>query len=98
MTVDVTPVIDTSSLEDIVAYEPSDNPDVKAHIVNPDMNRHIWQPGMTAQDIVNIARLQGKTITALCGYRWIPRHDPDKHATCDPCLKIASKIIHEEGG
>lgn len=97
MPLDLSPMIDTFSLEDITAYEVTENPDTKAHIVNPDMNRHIWQPGMDAQDIVNIARLQGKVITALCGYRFIPRHDPDMHAACDACLKTAGDIMRGEG-
>jgi hypothetical protein len=98
MPVDLSPLVDTTVFEEITAYEVTDNPDTKAHIINPPMNQHIWQPGMTPQDIVNIARLTGKVITALCGYRFIPRHDPDKHPTCDPCLKLAADMITEDEG
>lgn len=98
MSVDLEQLIDTSSLEDLVVYEETDDPDTKAHIINPSMNLHIWQPGMSSQDIVNIARLRGVFVNALCGYRFIPRHDPDKHAACDPCLKAASDMIRKDEG
>lgn len=93
MGVDLSPLLDTSTIEDITAYEETENPDSKAHVVNPPKNLHIWQPGMTSQDIVNIARLQGKTVTALCGYKFIPRHDPDKHPACEVCIRIAGELI-----
>lgn len=93
MGVDLSPLLDTSTVEDMVAYEETDNPDTKAHVVNPPQNLHIWQPGMTSQDIVRIAQLRGKYVTALCGYKFIPRYDPDKHAACEPCIKIANDLI-----
>lgn len=93
MGVDLSPLLDTSTIEDIVPYEETGNPDSKAHVVNPSKNLHIWKIGMTSQDIVNIARLTGIHVNALCGYRFIPRHDPDKHAACEPCIKIAGELI-----
>lgn len=97
MPVDLSPIIDTSTIEDVTPYETTENPDTKAHIVNPPQNTHIWQPGMTSQDIVNIARLKGYHVVALCGYRFIPRYNPDKHDACEPCIKIAGDLMRAEG-
>lgn len=69
----------------------------KAHIVNPPSNTHIWRPGMTAQDIVDIARVRQIEITALCGYRWIPQQAPDDLDACDTCFEIAGILMRENG-
>lgn len=97
MPIDFAPIIDVSTEDQITPYEDSNDPNTKAHIVNPPANLHIWQPGMEAQDIVDIARATGQYITALCGYRFVPKYNPDKHDACDPCMKIAGDIMREEG-
>lgn len=64
--------------EDLEAYEETSDPDVRAHIVNPPKNLHIWQPGMTSKEMVSIARMTGQYLIALCGYSWVPKHNPEK--------------------
>lgn len=97
MGVDFAQIIDVSTEDQITPYEDSSDPNTKAHIVNPPANLHIFQPGMEAQDIVDIARATQQYVTALCGYRFIPKHNPDKHDACDPCMKIAGDIMRGAG-
>lgn len=95
MTIETLEKLDT--VEQIVPYEDTD--DGKSHlthIVNPPMNPHLWSPGMTAQDIVNLARLTGKEVVALCGYKWIPVRNPDKYPVCQTCVDIATGFISED--
>lgn len=77
--------------------EPAKEGEGKAHIVNPPNNLHIWRIGMTTQDIVDIARVRGLEVVALCGYRWIPRKDPDAYPACEACFKIAQLLMASNG-
>lgn len=89
---------DVLTLPDVVPYdETDDGKDHLTHIINPPGNPHIWQPGMEAQDIVDTARLMGWSVTALCGYTWIPKRNPDKYPVCDTCMTIAGDIMREAG-
>jgi hypothetical protein len=64
------------------------------HIVNPPGNLHIWKPGMEAQDIVDIARVKGIEVRALCGAEFVPTRNPeDVKQTCNACLDIAGEIM-----
>lgn len=90
--------IDVDVVLDIVPYEETDDPNHKTHIVNPPANLHIWQPGMSSQDIVNIARLLTKRVTALCGHTWVPAHNPDKFDICERCMQIAHDLISKDEG
>ena len=44
------------NLIDFMPYDESKDPDRRTHIINPPANVHIWQEGMTAKEIVDIAR------------------------------------------
>ncbi len=68
------------------------------HVVNPPQNLHIWHPGMSSQDIVDSARRQGLLVRALCGYAFIPVHNPDKYEACQICMDIAQTIISDMEG
>lgn len=84
--------------EELIPYDDTDDgKDHKAHIVNPPMNLHIYRRGMSPQDIVDTARLTGQEVVALCGYKWVPKRNPDKYDVCDVCMKIAEGIMREEG-
>lgn len=97
MTVTFTEVQDPVLTNDVLPYEDDNDPNRRAHIVNPPLNTHIWRPGMEAQDVVDIARVRQIEIVALCGHRFIPKHNPDKYDACEPCIKIAGDIMREEG-
>lgn len=63
------------------------------HIINPPNNIHIWRKGMSAQDIVDIARVKGLEVKALCGAEFVPTRNPeDVKQTCNACLDIAGMI------
>lgn len=88
---------DTRLNVDLVPYEDNDDPNLRTHIVNPPANLHIWTPGMSAQDIVDTARLNSWPVTALCGFTWVPKHNPEKYDACSTCMDIAQKIMSEMG-
>lgn len=85
------------TLEQLVPYEDSNDPNRQTHIVRPPENKHIYEIGMTARDIVDVARALGLEVVALCGYRWIPKHNPEKFEVCDKCFQIASNLMSSEG-
>ena len=89
--------LETTSLAQLFEYEESDDPNRKTHIINPPKNIHIWREGMTAQDVVDIARATGQEVVSLCGYRWVPKHNPEKFDVCDACMKIAGHLMSEAG-
>ncbi len=92
----ITPAYDNSIMEDLFPYEEPTDANTKTHYVNPPMNLHIWRDGMTTQELVDIARATGQEIVALCGYRWVPKHDPDKLDVCEQCVKIAAQMMAED--
>ena len=80
--------------EALMPYEePNDGKNRLTHIINPPGNTHIWRPGMKSKDVVDIARMSGQEVVALCGYRWVPKHNPDKYESCRECFKVAASII-----
>ena len=95
----VMPEIDTEDLTILVPYEDSDDPNRRTHIVSPPENLHITNgdPKMLAQDVVDIARVIGQEVVALCGYKWVPKHNPDKFDACEACMTIAGHIMRGLG-
>lgn len=87
-------------LEDLMPYDDSADPNARTHIVNWDMNAHIHNGNlsMTSQDIVDSARMLGLEVIALCGYRWVPRRNPDKYDACEACMKIAGMLMEANNG
>lgn len=83
---------------DLVPYEDiDDGKDHLTHIINETDNLHIWRNGMSAQDIVDTARLIGEHVVALCGYKWVPKRNPEKYPVCQTCFDIAGQIMSEDG-
>lgn len=91
--------IEAVSLTDLVPYEDDGNKDRLTHMVSPPENMHITQgdPNMEAQDVVDTARLTGQEVIALCGHKWVPKHDPDKYDMCQMCIEIAGMIMRGLG-
>lgn len=73
---------------DLAPYEETDDPNARAHFVRGEENPHLWEEGMTGQDIVDLARFSRQKVKALCGFEWIPLHNPDNHDICQPCQRI----------
>lgn len=83
---------------DLIPYEDTDDgKEHMTHLINPVDNLHIWQPGMTAKDIVFIARTTGQWVFALCGFKFVPERDPQKYPACQACFDIAGQIMSEDG-
>jgi hypothetical protein len=83
---------------DILPYDESDSNDKLTHIINPAMNGHI-QRGvpMTAAEILFAARMENSEVIALCGHRFVPKHNPEKYDICQPCMDEANAIIKQDG-
>lgn len=92
-------VTDDEMLNIIAPYEETDDPHKRTHIVNPPDNPHIshGRPDMEAQEVVNAARMLGLEIKALCGYRFVPKYNPERFESCSACIKIAGDIMRELG-
>ena len=73
------------------------DPNTRVHIVNPPNNLHIWEPGMTSQDIVDVAKALGYEVKGLCGYIFIPKHSVENLDPCEACFEVAQGIIREDG-
>lgn len=82
---------------ELLPYEEDNDPNRKTHIINPPMNTHIWKPWLTSKDVVDIARLMGYEIVALCGYKWVPKHNPEEYDACEACIKVAGEIMRGAG-
>lgn len=96
---DVDSEISFEMLIDTVApYEDNNDPEHRSHVVNAAMNGHI-QRGvyMTAREIVETARVLKMEVVALCGFKWIPKGDPEKHDVCDACMKLAGELMRGAG-
>ena len=81
---------------DIIPFETDsgDDPNRKSHYINPLGNTHIDSRGdMTAQDIVDTARITGQEVVALCGYKWVPKYNPKNYPVCEHCARIAGDLI-----
>lgn len=90
----MTETIIEQDLEQIVVEDEQVEENKLRHIVNPPSNLHIWRPGMSSQDIVDIARVRGMEVRALCGATFIPTKNPaDVDQTCNTCLDIAGIML-----
>lgn len=93
----MTELIEEQQTGHILEYEENNDPEWRTHIINPPMNNHIWRFGMTARDVVDIARIRGVELVALCGFKFVPKHDPENYDACKPCMDAAGIIMKEMG-
>lgn len=77
----------TTTLErtTIVETERSHDPGKSAHIVL--IPPHL-RGKTTAQALVLEARIEGKTLRAICGHEWVPSRDPKQLPLCTRCEEI----------
>lgn len=95
----VEPQTVTGAIEevDLVPFEDTDDPEWKTHIVRPGDNLHVLRgPGVRGSDIVFAARMSGTEVVALCGFKFVPKHNPDKYPACQPCFHLAGQIHRGE--
>lgn len=84
-------IIVTDTVEDIDEGSKDDN---LRHIVRPGDNP--WASKIMSdpkgQDVVDIARVRGLEVTALCGKVWVPKSNGAGRDTCDTCMGMAGMI------
>lgn len=85
------------SIEELVApYDDTDDGQEHfRHVVRPIENAHIDIDGVKMEGLVDLARMQGTFLVALCGYRWTPKRNPTKYPTCPACLERVEEIMGE---
>jgi len=82
----------------VIPYEDTEDGDEHhTHLINPPNNLHIWLPGMSIQEVVNIARTTGQVVVALCGYTWVPKRNPEKYDACSKCISVAGELMKGMG-
>jgi len=79
-------------MSDMMPYDDSGDPDLRSHIVRGEENEDLWSDGMDGQDVVDLARMLSVPVTALCGYTFTPKHNPEKHPVCGKCIEIWEKL------
>lgn len=66
-------------------------PDVDLDKTGPAECAHIVDQRDPANDITT-AIVEGREVTALCGYRWIPYREPKGRPVCESCVEAYGKI------
>lgn len=84
--------IEAVTTEDLFPFEDDFDPDALAHIVDNLANAEVYGNGLTATDVVEMARLAGTEVIALCGYKWVPKRNPLNHDTCQKCVDIWTRM------
>lgn len=85
-------------MTEVIPYEDTDDHgEHLTHIINPPANIHIWKPGMTSQDVVDIARATDQEVVSLCGKRWVPKRNPEKYDVCKSCMDVAGNLMRGAG-
>jgi len=51
----------------------------------------------TARAGVVEAMIYGTPVTALCGWRFVPRRDPLRFPVCPPCREIRDQLPSDDG-
>lgn len=80
--------IEAVEIEELFPFEDDFDPAARAHIVDNLTNAEVYGSGLSATDIVEMARLAGTEVVALCGYKWVPKRNPLNHSTCEKCMAI----------
>jgi hypothetical protein len=67
-----------------------DNPEGKAHVV-------ARAGALSAGALVSYAYEHQLTLTALCGYKWIPKLNPEKVPLCRKCAELGMSYNDNAG-
>lgn len=74
--------------------------DTRTHYINPPDNMHVQihaRKYLTAQELLDHAKEFMLEVTALCGYTWVPKRNPDAYPMCETCSEIAHRFMSEDG-
>jgi hypothetical protein len=66
-------------------------PDTTLDSNDPADCAHIVDQRDPANDIAT-AVVEGREVTALCGYRWIPYREPNGRPVCEPCVEAYGRL------
>lgn len=90
---------DIEIVEELIPYDDTDDgKDHLTHIVSPPENRHISNDlSLEAKDLIDLARVTGEEMIALCGFRFVPKRNPEKYDACQDCIRIAGEIMRRLG-
>ena len=58
---------------------------------NPGDCAHIVDQRDPANDVAS-AIIEGREVTALCGYRWIPYREPQGRPVCEACVEAYGRV------
>lgn len=86
---------DTGVREVVETNDQTTEDDGKRHVIAWQDNLHIYKKGMTSQDIVDFARVNGVEVVALCGKIWIPSQQVAGRETCDPCVDLMQAYLNK---
>jgi hypothetical protein len=70
---------------------PDTTPDTSFDSTDPGDCAHIVDQRDPANDIAT-AIIEGREVTALCGYRWIPYREPQGRPVCEACVEAYGRI------
>ena len=90
--------VDLQELFNPFQEDDGSNKDLRSHYVSPGDNlefqaKHGSVKGGGSAELVNRARFLQAEIIALCGYRFVPKHNPKNHPVCETCADIAANRI-----
>ena len=77
--------------ETTVAPLEQTRPEVSSSDVGPEDCAHIVDQRDPANDVTT-AIVEGREVTALCGYRWIPYRDAQGRPVCEACVEAYGRI------
>jgi hypothetical protein len=66
-------------------------PDTTLDSTDPGDCAHIVDQRDPANDITT-AVVEGREVTALCGYRWIPYREPQGRPVCEACVEVYGRM------
>ena len=74
-----------------VTTETLTQPETTLDSTNPRDCAHIVDQRDPANDVAT-AIIEGREVTALCGYTWIPYREPKGRPVCETCVEVYGRI------
>jgi Protein of unknown function (DUF3039) len=75
----------------LLSSETLTEPDTDLDKTDPADCAHIVDQRDPANDITT-AIVEGREVTALCGYRWVPYREPKGRPVCEACIEAYGRI------
>jgi Protein of unknown function (DUF3039) len=74
-------------------------PDVRPGVGDTDAGDHDryahYIIGRDPRSKITAAIVEGKSLRALCGKKWIPSRDPSRYPVCPDCQKIKERMLRK---